>query len=114
MRHSISNGADTSVLFFRLAVLFICMWKRILLFLHFAVKIDIRWMNRHIVSLSVGKKTYFLMAFHAILRKISNHCLCAISSREQHMNKIEATRVLLITGKEYSQQSSRVRSSAGL
>ena len=38
-------------------------------------------MNKHPVSLS-GGQTCFLMAFHVILRQISNYYFCAISSRK--------------------------------
>ena len=46
-----ADGADTSVLFFRLAVLFFCQWAR---------------------------KYCTVLVFHAILRQISNYCFCDI------------------------------------
>ena len=69
--------SDTSVLFFRLSVFYFASGHASTVFLHFVVKIDIRWRNRHPLSLSVGK-TCFLMTFHVILRQISNYCLCAV------------------------------------
>ena len=44
-------------------------------------------MNGHPVSF-MGGQTSFFMAFHIILRQISNYCFCAISSREFSVNAI--------------------------
>ena len=67
--------SDTSVLFFRLSVFYFASGHASTVFLHFVVKIDIRWRNRHPLSLSVGR-TCFLMTFYVILKQISNYCFC--------------------------------------
>ena len=68
-----ADGADTSVLCFRLAV-FLPVDTQVFFFCILLWKLTfIKWMNRHPVNLRGGQKC-FLMVFHAIL----NYCFCAI------------------------------------
>ena len=76
-----ADGADTSVLFFSLAVLVFCKWtRRYCFFSAFCCENwHIRWMKWHPDSLR-WSRTCFLAVFHTILSQISNYYFCAISS----------------------------------